>query len=141
MSDSQLTRQIRRFCSDGYRLYDNSDYRLALRSFYQAWLSIPKPQSDYEEAGWVLTAIGDTYFKLKHHEQAIESLISAMHCPGGDKSPFVYLRLGQCLWDTGRESEARKYLFKAYRLSNGGTLFEREDKRYIEAIADLCDNG
>ncbi|MDO3384984.1 hypothetical protein QWI17_03920 [Gilvimarinus sp. SDUM040013] len=140
MSDPQLTRQIRRYCSDGYRLYDNAELRLALRSFYQAWLSIPKPQTEHEEAGWVLTAIGDTYFKLRQYDQAIESLMSAMHCPEGDKSPFLYLRLGQCMWDTKREAEARKYLYKAYRMAQGAVLFEQEEKRYIEAIADLCQN-
>lgn len=140
MSDTPFTRQIRRFCSDGYRLYDKGEYRLALRSFYQGWLTIPKPQTDYQEAGWVLTAIGDTYFRLKQYEQGVESLISATHCPGGDQSPFLYMRLGQCLWDLGRDNEARKYLFKAYRLNQGSSLLEQEDKRYIKAIADLCNN-
>ncbi|MBU2887158.1 hypothetical protein KO507_15435 [Gilvimarinus agarilyticus] len=141
MSDNLLTRQIRRFCADGYRLYDKGEYRLALRSFYQGWLTIPKPQIEHQQAGWVLTAIGDAYYKLKQYEQGVESLISATHCPGGDKSPFVYMRLGQCLWNLRQDSEARKYLFKAYRMPTGSDLLEQEDSRYLTAIADLCEHG
>lgn len=137
MTDANLAPQVRRLCADGYRLYDSGDFRLALRAFYQAWLIIPKPQSDYEEAGWVLTAIGDTYFRLGHFEQGIESLSSALYCPGGDKSPFIQLRLGQCLLEAKREPEARKFLHRAYRSPNGHTLFENEPKRYLDAIADL----
>lgn len=131
-----LTRQVRRLCADGYRLYDSAEYRLALRSFYQAWLIIPKPQTEHAEAGWVLTAIGDSYFRLKQFEQGAESLQSALCCPTAEQSPFVQLRLGQCLWELGRHAEARKYLFHAYQ-GQGGSLFTAEPPQYRKAIADL----
>lgn len=135
MGKPDLTLQVRRLCADGYRLYDSKEYRLALRSFYQAWLLIPKPQTEYVEAGWVLTAIGDTYFKLKQFEQAAESLTSALYCPESDKSPFLQLRLGQCLYELGRIPEARKYLLHAYQTSPD--LFDNEPPNYSAAIADL----
>ena len=134
--NSGLSRQVRRLCADGYRLYDSGEYRLALRSFYQAWLIIPKPQTQYAEAGWVLTAIGDGYFRLKQYEPGAESLQSALCCPTAEQSPFVQLRLGQCLWELGRHAEARKCLFHAYQ-SQGETLFESEPPRYRKAIEDL----
>src|SRR5690554_6694751 len=117
MNNNPLTHQVRQLCADGYRLYDRGEYRLALRAFYQAWLLIPKPQSDYAEAGWVLTAIGDAYFKLGQFEPGSESLQSALCCPEADKSPFLQLRLGQCLWELAREAEARKFLYRAYKMS------------------------
>lgn len=133
---SRLTRQVRQLCADGYRLYDAGDYRLALRSFYQAWLMIPKPQTDYTEAGWVLTAIGDAYFRLDQFEPGAESLQSALCCPQADKSPFVHLRLGQCLLGLRRQLEARQCLFRAYQ-SGGDALFTAEPAHYRELIADL----
>lgn len=135
MGQTDLTRQVRRLCADGYRLYDSGEYRLALRSFYQAWLLIPKPQSQYTEAGWVLTAIGDTYFRLNQHEQGAESLTSALYCPEAEQSPFVQLRLGQCLLELGRTPEARKYLLHAH--THNATLFDSEAPRYRQAIVDL----
>ncbi|WP_157484852.1 tetratricopeptide repeat protein [Gilvimarinus polysaccharolyticus] len=133
---SGLTRQVRRLCADGYRLYDSAEYRLALRSFYQAWLIIPKPQTQHIEAGWVLTAIGDSYFRLGQYEQGAESLQSALCCPTAEQSPFVQLRLGQCLWQIGRHAEARKCLFHAYQ-SQGENLFATELECYRKAIEDL----
>ncbi|MDO3382522.1 tetratricopeptide repeat protein [Gilvimarinus algae] len=138
MSTPDLTLQVRRLCADGYRLYDSGNYRLALRSFYQAWLLIPKPQTEYVEAGWVLTAIGDAYFRLGQFEPGCESLVSALCCPQAEQSPFLQLRLGQCLWQLGRAPEARKYLFHAYQASPD--LLDSEPSCYLQAIADLVSN-
>ncbi len=136
MNNNPLTQQVRQLCADGYRLYDSGDYRLALRAFYQAWLLIPKPQTDYTEAGWVLTAIGDTYFRLGQYETGSESLQSALCCPEADKSAFLQLRLGQCLWQLARQPEARKFLFHAYKMA-GDSILDSEEPCYRQAIADL----
>jgi tetratricopeptide (TPR) repeat protein len=117
-------------------LYDAQDYSAALRVFYQAWLLIPKPQTDYAEAGWVLTAIGDSYYRLEQFEPGTEALHSALCCPLADKSPFVHLRLGQCLYGLQRLAEARQCLFRAYQ-GGGSSLLTAEPARYRELIADL----
>ncbi len=136
MNNPTLTTQIRQLCADGYRLYDSGDFRLALRAFYQAWLLIPKPQTDHAEANWVLTAIGDTYFKLHQFTQGSESLLSALCCPDSETTPFTHLRLGQCFWELSREAEARKHLYHAYK-SVGNSIFENENDSYLKAISDL----
>ena len=64
--DAKLVAKIRDLCYQGYVQYDDHDYRRALRTFYQAWLLVPKPQTEWRQAGWVLTAIGDAYFKIRH---------------------------------------------------------------------------
>jgi tetratricopeptide (TPR) repeat protein len=127
---------IKQQCQSGYQLYDLGDYKGALRLFYQAWLLLPKPQSDYEPAGWVLTAIGDTYYKLQQYQQAVEALSSAAHCSGIDNNPFINLRLGQAYLDLEALGKARNQLFRAW--SKGGQpLFKQEDPRYFKAIEDL----
>jgi len=135
LTEDQLN-NIKQICSEGYTCYDANNYKAALRLFYQAWLVLPKPQSAYKASGWVLTAIGDTYYRLNRHSQAIEALSSAMHCDGIEQNPFVFLRLGQSYYDSGEISLARRELFKAWN-KGGEIVFKSEPPQYYLAIKDL----
>jgi len=132
----RLTQKIRQLCAQGYEDYDNERYDEALRTFYQAWLALPKPQRDWAEAGWVLTAIGDSYFRLGRYQPAVQALQSALCCPGADAAPFPHLRLGQCFWEQGQSEAARSSLFRAYEIAQMD-IFEGEHEKYRDAIADL----
>ena len=134
--ENALEQDIKSLCAQGYQAYDGGDYQAALRLFYQAWLLVPKPQMEWDIAGWVLTAIGDTYFRLENYAQGREALSSTLHCAGINNNPFVHLRLGQCQFELGDEALARQSLYKAYR--NGGqALFKQEPAKYLAIIADL----
>jgi hypothetical protein len=135
-TDPALTRKIRQFCTAGYQHYDAGDYKAALRLFYQAWLLLPKPQTDWIEAGWVLTAIGDSYFRSAQYQQGREALQSALCCPQMEQAPFIHLRLGQCLWELGLCDSARTALLRAYEIA-GMDIFSAEDRKYYFAIAGL----
>lgn len=135
---SELNLQIRHQCAEGYARYDQGAFKDALRLFYQAWLLLPKPQTDYEAAGWVLTAIGDTYFRMSQYEQGREALESALYCPRADESPFVHLRLGQCLWELLHPESAQSHLLQAYAIGQV-EIFAAEDQKYYVAIADCLD--
>ncbi|HQQ63832.1 MAG TPA: hypothetical protein PLF22_09690 [Pseudomonadales bacterium] len=128
----QTLKEVRAFCVEGYALYDRTYYRLALRKFYQAWTLIPKPQTDYKESGWVLTAIGDCYFCSEQYEQGKEALSSALHCPDMIDNPFVHLRLGQCLFELGIKNTACTHLGIAYD-RGGRKMFEHEAPKYLIA--------
>ncbi len=130
--DAKLVAKIRDLCYQGYVQYDEHDYRRALRTFYQAWLLVPKPQTEWREAGWVLTAIGDAYFKLRQYNQALEALRSALLCPAAKQSPFIHLRLGQCLFELGDE-RANDLLHKALSLG-GRKVFDKEAPKYRRAL-------
>jgi len=134
--EDHLTQSVKALCTKGYKHYDHGDYEKALRHFYQAWLQLPKPQTDFQQAGWVLAAIGDCYYKMKKYPQALEALESCLHCPGMVNSPFVFLRLGQVLLDTQKLTEARKKLSKAYQLG-GRKPFQSEANEYLQCISDL----
>lgn len=127
---AQLEQRIRRLCSSGYRAYDRQDYDAALRKFYQAWTSIPKPQTELEASGWVLTAIGDAYFRKGNYTAGIEALRSALYCPKAVGNPFIHLRLGQCFLEHGEQDDADRHLVRA--LQTGAELFEQEQPRYRE---------
>lgn len=128
----QTKHAIKAFCAEGYALYDSGDYKLALRKFYQAWTLIPKPQTDFQESGWVLTAIGDAYFRSGLFDQGKEALASALHCEGMIDNPFIHLRLGQCLLELGIKGTACTHLGIAYE-RGGRKLFAAEAPKYLIA--------
>jgi len=130
--NAPLIRKIKALCAEGYRLYDEKNYKEALRFFYKAWTLIPKPQTDNAEAGWVLTAIGDCYFRTGQWEQGRESLASALRCPHMLGNPFIHLRLGQCLHELGKPEVATEHLELAY-LNGGSKLFQNEAPKYLMA--------
>jgi len=130
-----LIRKIKVLCAEGYRHYDNRQYKEALRLFYMAWTALPKPQTDYEQGGWVLTAIGDCYFRTEQWEQGRESLSSALHCPHMRGNPFIHLRLGQCLLELGKKEVACEHLEQAY-MNGGSKLFQNEAPKYLIAAME-----
>lgn len=131
--DATQQEQIRTLCADGYALYDTHDMRGALRKFYQAWVIFPKPQTDFVEAGWVLTAIGDAYFRNQQFTQGREALASALHCEGLIDNPFIHMRLGQCLLELGHHRQACAHLTTAYQRA-GRRLFDKEAPKYLMAV-------
>ena len=131
--DAKLVTKIRELCYQGYLQYDERDYRRALRTFYQAWLLVPKPQTDWREAGWVLTAIGDAYFKIGQFTQAAEAMRSALLCPTAKQSPFINLRLGQCQYELGEGDRAGDTLQKALELG-GSKVFAKEAPKYRRVL-------
>ncbi len=130
------TEQIRTLCAEAYEAYDQGDYKKALRLFYQGWVLLPKPQTEYVEAGWLLTGIGDSYFRQRQFIPGCEALRSANHCPQVRDNPFIHLRLGQCLYQIGERSSARHHLLKAYE-AGGKELFSKEDPVYLKQIKEL----
>ena len=130
--DKATREQIKRLCAEGYTLYDAGDFKQALRRFYQAWMLLPKPQTDHEAGGWVLTAIGDAYFRSQQYEQGKEALGSALHCEGMIDNPFIHLRLGQCLLELGHKGKASTHLHLAYE-RGGRKMFQKEAPKYLMA--------
>lgn len=135
LGQPERERRVRLLCRAGYVHYDAGHPAKALRHFYRAWLLLPKPRHACVEGGWVLTAIGDAYYRLGNHRSACEALRSALHCPGIRGNPFVHLRLGQCCRALGHEAQAAAHLRIA--LEHGGeSLFARE--REDAATLRLC---
>ena len=128
--DAALDKRVRQLCAEGYRIYDDCDYEQALRRFYQAWTLIPKPQTQFEASGWVLTAIGDAYFAKRNYRASIEALRSALFCPNTVGNPFVHLRLGQCYLEQENTEDADRHLARAL-YSGGPELFDREAPHYL----------
>jgi tetratricopeptide (TPR) repeat protein len=134
--NADITPTIQAICNTGYSHYVEKNYSSALRSFYQAWLKVPKPQKDFPLAATILSAIGDTYFRLEKYDPAIEALRSALACPQTQEHSLILMRLGQSLLDNNQELQAKIYLHKAFKLY-GESPFVGEDPKYRDTIIDL----
>ena len=128
-----LQAQLRKHCAVGYQHYDKGDYKTAIRNFYSAWTLIPKPQTQWQESGWVLTALGDAYFKKADYQNSCEALNSALHCPDCEGNPFVHLRLGQSYYELNKLSLAKQH-FQRVLDQQGEALFEQQDIKYLNSI-------
>lgn len=125
-----------RICEEAATQYEQKKYEAALRLFYEAWLTLPKPQMEQKNSEIILSFIGDTYYQLAKYEPAIEAFRSALACQTTRRRAFVLLRLGQALLDTNQEPQAKNYLQKAYHLG-GKILFESENNKYLNIIKEL----
>ncbi|MGE0490962.1 MAG: DUF2314 domain-containing protein [Vulcanimicrobiota bacterium] len=130
---SALEEEIERLCNQGYELAESRQWQQAWMKFAEAYELIPPPLDGREETTWVLTAIGDVAFRSGEYDKAIEVLESALGCPGGSADPFLRLRLGQSLYDSGVRQRGREELAEAYR-QGGAELFEDEDERYLREL-------
>ena len=130
---AEVTDKIRDLCQQGYQSFDSEDHKTAIRHFFSAWTLLPKPQTQWQEAGWVLTALGDAYFAKSDFQNGEQALLSALHCPDAKGNPIIHLRLGQCLYELGN-TEAARLQFQHAIDSGGKALFEREDEKYIRAM-------
>jgi tetratricopeptide (TPR) repeat protein len=125
-----------KICEEAETLSNQEMYDAALRLFYKAWLTLPKPQMEQQSSEIILSFIGDTYYQLRKYEPAIEALRSALACQKTERRAFVLLRLGQLFLDTNQEPQAKTYLLKAYRLG-GEILFKSEKNVYFNSIKGL----
>ncbi len=131
--NEDITAKTRTLCQQGYQLFDEGDIKTALRRFYSAWTLLPKPQTQWQEAGWILTALGDAYFAKGDFKNGKEALVSALHCPNTRGNPIIHLRLGQCLFELDELDSARKQFEQV--LENGGEqLLQKEDPKYWQSL-------
>ena len=125
--------KIRLLCQEGYECFDARDLKAAIRKFYSAWTLLPKPQTDWEQAGWILTALGDAYFIKGDYDNGCEALSSALHCPNAKGNPIIHLRLGQCYFELGELDRAQEQ-FQWVKQQGAEDLFAKEHNKYLQLL-------
>ncbi|MFD2579979.1 hypothetical protein ACFSTD_18315 [Novosphingobium colocasiae] len=105
---------ITRFCADGDLLAASGKYEEAIAEYNRAWEIVPEPKNQWKAATWILAAIADAAFLAGYKTSAREALEFAMVCPDAIGNPFLHLRLGQVLLDTGEHDRAADELMRAY---------------------------
>jgi tetratricopeptide (TPR) repeat protein len=128
--DDELYEEIMSLCDSGNEKSDEGRHREALADFERALALLPEPVEDWEASTWTLIALGDCCFLLGDYDGALRHLERALDCPDIPGSEFLILRLGQALYETGDETNAREALERAWELGGDG-LFEGEDAKYL----------
>ncbi|MCB1326642.1 MAG: hypothetical protein H7A21_04225 [Spirochaetales bacterium] len=128
--------EIVSLCNAGDECLERDDFAGGLAFFDRALRLVPEPKDHWEASTWIFAARGDAHFLQGNHGEAAISLRAAMKCPGGPGNPFVSLRLGQSLLETGEAAEAQEYLLRAF-MAEGESIFADADPKYIGAIRHL----
>ena len=126
-------KQITKLCEAGDKLSEQGEYEKASREYLAALSLIPGPVSNYEAATWVLTAIGDTFFQMKHYNKSLRVFLDVMPCPGAIGNPFIHLRLGESQYENGNMDKAKDELIRAY-MGGGAEIFAEEDPKYFALV-------
>ncbi|NBF01962.1 tetratricopeptide repeat protein [Pseudomonas sp. Fl5BN2] len=129
-----LHEQLQALCANGDKLAEAERYSEALVHYQAAWKLLPEPQNDWEAATWVLAAIADALFLSGQFQEARATLEYAMTCPDALGNPFLHLRLGQVLFETGNDDQAADQLMRAY-MGAGEEIFAHDDPRYLQFLA------
>jgi tetratricopeptide (TPR) repeat protein len=131
--DDAIHKQVTEYCDLGNQLADQDKHEEAVVQFNKAWKLIPEPKNDWEASTWILGAIADSCFFLGKRTSAKQALEYAMTCPGGLGNPFLHLRLGQVLLDSGELDAAAEELIRAY-MGAGTDIFQAEDPKYLDFL-------
>lgn len=128
--DSSTYDEIKRLCESGDQLCTQGAFEAAIAEYNKAWELVPEPKNEWGTSTWILAAIGDTAFQAGHTTSARKALEYAMTCPEAVGNPFLHLRFGQVLLDSGMPDRAADELMRAY-MGGGMEIFKSEEPRYI----------
>jgi len=131
--DDELYEQIAKFCDIGEHYFGEGKYRKAIAEYEKAFELIPEPKTNWESSVWALAAIGDSYFMLREFVSALEVFEKLMKEYEEVDNPFVRVRYGQCLYETGNAEAAKEQLLAAYKME-GEQIFD--DDKYLKLISD-----
>jgi tetratricopeptide (TPR) repeat protein len=108
-------------------------FKQAIDFYWTALALLPPPETQWEAATWLLTGIGDACYLSNDLPRAIDALYNALNCPDAHENPFINLRLGQALYNSGRRDDAMNYLVRAFALE-GDEIFEDGGEEHLAAV-------
>ncbi|TJZ73524.1 tetratricopeptide repeat protein [Chitiniphilus eburneus] len=135
---SILHDQITALLDAGDRLFEKGNDTAALAKYREAEALLPTERERFEASTMVVAAIGDTLFQLAQYPLVIDTLLPALGYPDGEDNPFIHLRLGQSLLETGEEARALAHLAQAFEYG-GLDVYEDEDDKYLDFLKARID--
>ena len=132
--DDAVYAEITKHTDIGEHYFEDGKFRKALEEYRKAYDLIPEPKVNWEASEWTLAAIGDSHYMLREFISAREVFGKIVTEYGADENPFVKVRYGECLYETGKTEEAKEYLLAAYRME-GEAVFDND--KYLKVIEDM----
>jgi len=136
LSDA-ISDQIEALSEEGNEFFDDEEYENAINIWKKALALIPQPQNTFAESLWLETSIGDAYFMLGDHENAMPYFLNAKGNieENAYENPFIMLRVGQLYFEAGDFENAKEYLLRAY-MFEGKEIFEGSKEKYFEFLQE-----
>ena len=131
----ELYDSIMQEMNQGDNASENEFFKSALKHYESALNLIPTPQTDWEIALHVYTALGDCCFNLGNYPTANSYYNKALLCPDAVEYGYVWLGLGQSFYELGNMEKAKDALMSAYMLE-GKEIFEDVDEKYFNIHKD-----
>ncbi|WP_156338582.1 tetratricopeptide repeat protein [Chondromyces crocatus] len=135
--EQALHRKVSELCERGDAHVEAGELDRAVERYEEALSLLPRPLHQWHAATWILTALGETLYFQKQHQEAVSALLEALRCPRGLGNPLVHLRLGQAALGLGDDSLAREHLARAY-LAAAEEVFQGEDPRHLEIAREAA---
>ncbi len=133
--DDELHADIMSLCDRAEQHAGEGEFDLAIPLYQQALDRLPQPVEDFEAATFILSSMGDAAFQQTRYEEAVRFLEQAVHGFRGQGNPFIHLRLGQALWESGDTLRGAEELARAFAAGGEG-VFEHEDPRYLSLVKE-----
>lgn len=129
--------KIDEICEEGSELFDEDEYKKAIKTWEKAFDLIPEPKNNYSQSLWLHSSIGDAFFLLGDFKKAAAHFFEAKSniAESGYTNPFVMLRLGESCFEINDIENAKEFLVRAYMLE-GKDLFESEDEKYFNFLRE-----
>ena len=134
--DDRTFERITQLSEEGNQLADDGQYDEAIEKFSEALKLVPEPKRDWEAGSWLSASIGDMYFLKGDHKNGLEYFYDSYASPDNAANPFINVRIGQCLLETGDDAKAKEFLLRAYMIE-GDKIFSGEDEKYFDHIRDI----
>ena len=123
---------------DAERLFADGNHRDAVELFATALALLPPPLEEHRDATEILAAIADGEFAQRRWAESSAAGRQALRCPGGVDECFIWLRIGQALFELGDNEGAGDALASAYMLC-GRELFDDEDPKYFGFLTSVLE--
>jgi tetratricopeptide (TPR) repeat protein len=124
---------IKALLASGTRLLTDGRAAEAVAELARAAEMLPASVHDSELALGLYTVLGDAYFRVGRWQECAGAVADGMNCGRGFADPYLNLRLGQALFETGQHDRAMHYLCCAYMLRGPG-VFDGSDAKYLAAL-------
>ena len=132
--DDELYAQITKHSDIGEHYFVEGKFRKALEEYKKAFELIPEPKTVWDASVSTLAAIGDSHFMLKEYVSALEYFEKLMNEYEEKENPFIRVRYGECLYETGKTEQGREHMLAAFKME-GTEVFDND--KYLKLISDL----
>ncbi|MFV0498493.1 MAG: tetratricopeptide repeat protein [Bacilli bacterium] len=121
-----MKEKIVKLINEGDLLFKEESYLDAIDKYKEANNYINDDTFDLYFAD-IQISIGDSYFKLKDCDNALNHFFEALKDSDVENSSFVMLRLGQCIGTNGDIDKAKFYFLKAYQIDGEDAFYGHEE--------------